>query len=111
MRYINLLALSLFALAPTPAYSEQTMDAVPSRICSMEAKACPDGSYVSRTGPHCEFSPCPGETGAPHATQPDKGNQDKGDEEDSAVSGTGIAQPGDASPCMPPETPHDPPLK
>jgi hypothetical protein len=29
--------------------------------CTMEAKLCPDGSYVGRTGPDCEFSPCPGE--------------------------------------------------
>lgn len=28
--------------------------------CSAEAKACPDGSYVGRTGPNCEFAPCPG---------------------------------------------------
>lgn len=28
--------------------------------CTMEAKQCPDGSYVGRTGPNCEFSPCPG---------------------------------------------------
>ena len=26
--------------------------------CSQEAKECPDGSYVSRTGPNCEFQPC-----------------------------------------------------
>jgi len=25
----------------------------------MEAKACPDGSYVGRSGPNCEFAPCP----------------------------------------------------
>jgi hypothetical protein len=31
--------------------------------CTMEAKMCPDGSYVSRTGPNCEFAPCPGGTG------------------------------------------------
>ena len=29
--------------------------------CSMIAKLCPDGSYVSRTGPNCEFAPCPGQ--------------------------------------------------
>lgn len=29
--------------------------------CTMEAKICPDGSSVGRTGPHCEFAPCPGE--------------------------------------------------
>ena len=28
-------------------------------ICTMEAKLCPDGSYVSRTGPNCEFTLCP----------------------------------------------------
>lgn len=27
--------------------------------CTQEAKRCPDGSYVSRTGPNCEFSECP----------------------------------------------------
>ncbi|PJC82720.1 hypothetical protein CO006_02210 [Candidatus Roizmanbacteria bacterium CG_4_8_14_3_um_filter_35_14] len=25
----------------------------------MEAKLCPDGSYVSRISPKCEFTPCP----------------------------------------------------
>jgi hypothetical protein len=28
--------------------------------CTMEAKQCPDGSYVSRQGPTCEFATCPG---------------------------------------------------
>lgn len=27
--------------------------------CTMEAKICPDGSSVGRTGPNCEFAPCP----------------------------------------------------
>ena len=31
--------------------------------CTEEAKICPDGSAVGRTGPNCEFAPCPGETG------------------------------------------------
>ena len=29
------------------------------RACTMEAKLCSDGSYVGRTGPNCEFAPCP----------------------------------------------------
>jgi hypothetical protein len=29
------------------------------KMCTMEAKQCPDGSYVGRTGPNCEFV-CPG---------------------------------------------------
>ncbi len=28
--------------------------------CTEEAKLCPDGSAVGRTGPNCEFAPCPG---------------------------------------------------
>ena len=30
-------------------------------MCTMDAKLCPDGSSVGRTGPDCEFAPCPGE--------------------------------------------------
>ena len=29
------------------------------KACTMEAKICPDGSSVGRTGPDCAFSPCP----------------------------------------------------
>lgn len=28
-------------------------------FCTQEAKLCPDGSYVGRTGPNCEFAACP----------------------------------------------------
>jgi hypothetical protein len=27
--------------------------------CTMDAKICPDGTGVGRTGPNCEFAPCP----------------------------------------------------
>lgn len=27
--------------------------------CTLEAKLCPDGSYVGRSGPTCEFAACP----------------------------------------------------
>lgn len=27
--------------------------------CTEEAKVCPDGSSVARTGPNCEFAECP----------------------------------------------------
>lgn len=29
--------------------------------CTQDAKQCPDGSYVGRSGPNCEFTACPGE--------------------------------------------------
>ena len=28
-------------------------------VCTQDVKQCPDGSYVARTGPACEFAPCP----------------------------------------------------
>ena len=31
----------------------------PPVVCSQEAMQCPDGSYVGRTGSHCEFAQCP----------------------------------------------------
>lgn len=40
-------------------------------ICTQEAKRCPDGSYVSRTGPNCSFAACPTATNTnPTSTQP-----------------------------------------
>jgi hypothetical protein len=27
-------------------------------MCTMDVKTCPDGSYVSRVAPDCEFAPC-----------------------------------------------------
>jgi len=32
--------------------------------CTMEAKICPDGSSVGRSGPNCEFTDCPDQTAA-----------------------------------------------
>lgn len=44
--------------APTTIVTPAPTDGV---VCTADAKLCPDGSYVSRTGPSCEFVPCPGE--------------------------------------------------
>lgn len=38
---------------PTPMGDNQV-------VCTMDAKQCPDGSFVGRTGPNCEFAACPG---------------------------------------------------
>jgi hypothetical protein len=32
------------------------------KACTLEAKVCPDGSSVGRTGPNCEFAACPTES-------------------------------------------------
>ncbi len=43
---------------PTGNTSGGGMDAQPI-ACTMDARMCPDGSYVGRSGPNCEFV-CPG---------------------------------------------------
>jgi len=41
----------------TPPYFPEPE--APSVRCPKDVRACPDGSYVGRTGPMCEFTPCP----------------------------------------------------
>jgi len=36
--------------------------------CTMEALQCPDGSYVGRTGPDCQFASCPSESSSSAST-------------------------------------------
>jgi hypothetical protein len=58
--------------SPTqPGITQPTDNVTPDVICTMDAKICPDGSSVGRTGPNCEFTACPGEgNGANGTTQP-----------------------------------------
>ena len=46
---------------PSAQLSEQPADITPpSRTrCTKDARQCPDGSFVSRSGPDCTFAPCP----------------------------------------------------
>ena len=48
----------------------RNQDASISQGCTMEALICPDGSAVGRSGPNCEFSPCP-TTSDPFPSSPD----------------------------------------
>ena len=34
-------------------------------VCTMDAKVCPDGTFVGRVGPNCEFAKCPSITTLP----------------------------------------------
>lgn len=45
--------LSPKAITPSPSQKTQ------GRMCTLEAKLCPDGSSVGRSGPNCEFAACP----------------------------------------------------
>jgi hypothetical protein len=40
-------------------WEENCTNATPPQACTTEAKICPDGSAVGRSGPNCEFAPCP----------------------------------------------------
>ena len=57
-----ILPLALIAIVGTGIYyvSKPVAQTQPiQKACSMEAKLCPDGSAVGRTGPNCEFTACP----------------------------------------------------
>ncbi|TAL33492.1 MAG: hypothetical protein EPN97_09420 [Alphaproteobacteria bacterium] len=96
-----LLAVSLSVLAwPLSAEAivmRQPHDPV---ACTMEAKICPDGSSVSRTGPNCEFAPCPGEPGyTPPPVRPLPRPVPPGDGE--GPGGTGGVSPGSPGETVP----------
>jgi uncharacterized protein YneF (UPF0154 family) len=65
---LTVVVLIVLALAGAMYYRSQKMidDANTPPIeeegvaCTMDAMECPDGSYVGRTAPDCEFAPCPG---------------------------------------------------
>ena len=58
-KYLAILSLALVLGLTSVAGAEEL------RACTMEAKLCPDGSSVGRTGPNCEFARCPGDTTTP----------------------------------------------
>lgn len=52
----SLLIIIILSACSKPAQQQQA------QACTQEAKICPDGSAVSKTGPNCEFAPCPNES-------------------------------------------------
>ena len=62
MKALILLSLGFTAAGcsePAPP-TAPTPDLPPATACQMDAKLCPDGSSVGRSGPDCEFAACPG---------------------------------------------------
>jgi hypothetical protein len=51
----------LYVYNPDPAEFKNPNEKEPV-ACTMDAKLCPDGSYVGRVGPNCEFKECPAST-------------------------------------------------
>lgn len=51
----------LVPLLQNPMGLSQLPSEMPESVyCTADAKECPDGSYVGRVGPSCEFAACPG---------------------------------------------------
>lgn len=53
-------------LPPGDSWCPDSFNEIPPKswdesVCTQDAKQCPDGSYVGRQGPNCEFKKCPGE--------------------------------------------------
>ena len=73
--------------------------------CTMEAMQCPDGSYVGRTGPHCDFI-CPTASSTAGSTSTGTGPSGGGSfaEYHSGIKGTVSAGPT----CPVERTPPDP---
>ncbi len=44
----------MLAVLPPALDADQT-------LCTAETRICPDGTAVGRSGPHCEFTACPGD--------------------------------------------------
>ncbi|MFQ5492956.1 MAG: hypothetical protein ACE5DX_02230 [Candidatus Dojkabacteria bacterium] len=52
-------ALAALAFVAAPGADSGTNPDPEPVACTLEAKLCPDGSSVGRSGPDCEFDPCP----------------------------------------------------
>lgn len=56
---ILLILLGLVFLLAVFIGTSKNKEMVDNVACTMDAKICPDGSYVGRGGPNCEFTVCP----------------------------------------------------
>lgn len=51
---VALVAIAIWLMSTERSHAPEPV------ACTMEAKLCPDGTAVGRTGPNCEFAACPG---------------------------------------------------
>ena len=72
---VVLVAIALLAVVAyvvgAQFFSQNSASSPTPQACTEEAKICPDGSSVGRTGPNCEFAACPAATAAPTETPAD----------------------------------------
>jgi hypothetical protein len=66
---VSVIVIFLLLAVGASAFYLGKMASSPKQVaCTMEAKLCPDGSSVGRTGPKCEFASCPTTTPTPDET-------------------------------------------
>lgn len=61
LSFVIVLILMFSFVLTSLVKAEISTESIQGTICTMDAKQCPDGSYVSRTGPKCEYAICKGE--------------------------------------------------
>jgi len=62
-------AVIIIAMAGFKMYRVDLVKNSEPKACTEEAKICPDGSAVVRSGPNCDFAPCPsGDAGGERAS-------------------------------------------
>jgi hypothetical protein len=54
-----LVVFPLYLQNEQPSVNENQQNFVDQVMCTMDAKECPDGTFVGREGPKCEFKACP----------------------------------------------------
>lgn len=55
----SLLVLLIIIISASVMYVISGYPKTQTIACTADALICPDGSAVGRTGPNCEFAPCP----------------------------------------------------
>jgi len=68
MLVLIIFVLAIFLLMITFIIGKLSAPASKQIACTLEAKVCPDGTSVIRTGPNCEFTPCPTPAETPSVT-------------------------------------------
>src|SRR3989304_9728551 len=56
---IALIVIAVVAAVAGGGYYFLKLKTPEPKVCTADAKICPDGSSVGRIGPNCEFAPCP----------------------------------------------------
>ncbi|MEN9621961.1 MAG: hypothetical protein RLZZ67_395 [Candidatus Parcubacteria bacterium] len=60
---ISIIVIAVISVGVYTYTTSQNKAEVEQIACTMDARMCPDGSYVGRQGPKCEFEACPNTKG------------------------------------------------